>query len=188
MILATESAKQINPEPVEGRRSLEAARRKRLAEAHVLAAAMYRWMAENDPGGAKALLALPNFQRHVILREAKNLSFEAESRRDLTAQQLGEICSSLRRWMQQHGIEEPESRRDRQAKKQGGIETSQWRQLTLLIDRVERELTWSRAHLRNWMRSSLNIRSARPRTQEEAKRLIRGLEGVLRHAKKESRP
>lgn len=154
------------------------ARQRRLAEAHVLSGYLYEHAgAESVPAASKA-----DYQKKLILAAAEQLGWKVESRRELSAAQLGVICTLLRKMIEALGLPGPEARRDQRAAQTGEPTTAQWNQITLLTDRAYSELDWSPAHLRNWQRRSLRITSPRgPRTQAEARRVIFGLEGILKH-------
>lgn len=156
---------------------------RRSGEAHVLAAAIFEHYRKTGEFGERFSLQKPagadfkaSFLKMLILEWAARLGFPVGSRKDLTAEQIGHLCTALRARMQELGIPEPEQTRPPEA-----ATTSDWKQLTKLFDDVERARGWTPAHRLNFVKRQIGRRSLRHLTHGEAQAVIRGLDGVLRH-------
>ena len=176
--------------------------RRRNGEANALAGYLYKKL---EAGGRRlegdnqnSSIELPassiqNYQKQLILEAAKQLglrNWDGEaitSRRELSPEQYGQVITALRGMIEALGLPGPEAERD---KRQAGVPaplatTSQWRQITLLRDRLGKERGWTEPHFKNWLKSRLKLRSLRGLTSARARSLIFGMEGVLRHAKRD---
>lgn len=160
--------------PVKADAGWDAARKRKLAHAHVLAAAIYRDLVKDGFSISGPMVEtksfLPDFQRSLILQAAEKLGFPVESRRELTPVQLAQICERLREQMRERGI--PIPRKGRKGKQSLG------EKIQVILDKAG-QLGWTQQTLDAFVERQ--ARNAPIDTHEKADAVLAGLNGILRH-------
>ncbi len=171
----------------------EAARVTKLRHAHFLIRVIFdEYVREGGiswESGVPRSRVLGEFQRGLILRTASELGWTVQSRKDLSAMQLGAICGALRKQMTERGIAIPHARKSR---RRGEVAddapvTQEEQQLILdLLGRCLIEHGWNQAKAEEFLRRQLHRWNLTwPETHGQARAVIFGLKGILRHTKEE---
>ena len=167
---------------------------KRNGEANALAGYLYDHRATSLPPQAgngqrssenpmhEARCTKPDYQKKIILAAAEALGFRAQSRRELTPEQLGRISTTLRGMIEALGLPSLEQARDSSRAVVEGQEptTSDWKQFTKVYSDLLAS-GWSDARFKAWLMKYHRRRTVRHLPAAQFRAVIRGIEGILKH-------
>lgn len=168
---------------------LEQARVAKLRHAHFLARLIFEHLVKTGVRRGHGWEILQDFQRAAILSTALNLGLRRPdgaviaSRSQLTAVQLGQICTALRQQMKERKIPIPRAGR----RKSGGSQESGCRHQTLgellqvILDKAG-QLGWPQQTLDSFIERQCH---GELRTVAHAQAVLGGLNGILRHQEAE---
>ena len=136
---------------------------------------------EPEASGARIL---GEFQKALILETAAKLGWPVQSRKDLSAMQLGAICGALRKQMTERGIAIPRTHKSRRRGQvaDDALATREEQQLILdLLGRCLTERGWNQAQAEEFLRRQLrHWNLSWPETHGQAGAVMYGLKAILR--------
>jgi len=155
--------------------------RRRMGEAMLLSGYLYE--KQNEQSAFPGAVTKADYQKQLVLEAARQHGWMVESRRDLDSQQLGEICTNLRGMIEALGLPGPEHERDARATKTQEPTTSDWKQFTKVYSDLVATPGWNDAHFHAWLKKFHRRRTVRGMGRDQLRAVIRGIEGILKHAK-----
>ncbi len=166
----------------------ESARVTKLRHAHLLATVVFndyvREAGFARESGVSRARVLAEFQKALILQTAVKLGWPVESRKDLSAMQLGAICGALRKQMDERGIAIPRARKSGRRGELADDAAATQEEQQLILDLLGRCMTdhkWTQSQAEQFLRRQLHRWNLDwPETHGQARAVMFGLKAILR--------